>query len=189
MLKIRMQRTGRRNQPSYRVIVIDSRFGPKSGKFIERVGYYNPLVKECVLDKSKIEYWMSKGALLSDTVHNLCITHKVIEGMKKNVLPKHTPIQKAQEEEPVKETEKGKEDEAQADVPKVETEHKEEEQKETAPTEEKTTTEANNAQTQNKEETPPQQTNDTQMQNKEETPPQQTEPPTNEPTETPPPEK
>ncbi|MCD8494913.1 MAG: 30S ribosomal protein S16 [Candidatus Pacebacteria bacterium] len=42
MLKIRLQRIGRRNQPYYRLVVTDSRFGPKSGRFIEVIGSYDP---------------------------------------------------------------------------------------------------------------------------------------------------
>ena len=100
MLKIRMQRIGRRNQPSYRVVVIDSRLGPKSGRFIEKIGYYNPLVKECRIDKDRVLYWRGKGAQLSDTTHNLCVANGIIEGEKKNVLPKHTPIKKEEPEVP-----------------------------------------------------------------------------------------
>ncbi len=70
MLKIRLQRTGRKNRPAYRVVVCEHT-SPVKGKFIERVGHYNPLDKECVLNVERIDYWKSVGAQASDTVQSL----------------------------------------------------------------------------------------------------------------------
>ncbi len=104
MLKIRLQRVGRRNHPSYRVVVTESQRGPKSGDFIENVGSYNPHTNEIVLEGDRIKHWLSKGAQASDTVHNLLVTKNVIEGKKINVLPKKSPMvkkkKKATEEAP-----------------------------------------------------------------------------------------
>jgi small subunit ribosomal protein S16 len=72
MVKIRLWRTGATKQPSYRVVVTDSKSGP-SGKFIEVIGYYNPLTEPPTIniDGEKVKAWVSKGAKLSDTVARL----------------------------------------------------------------------------------------------------------------------
>ncbi len=93
MLKIRLQRVGRRHQPSFRIVVIESTKGPKSGGFVEILGSYDPTQKERTQIKSeRVEYWISNGAKLSGTVHNLLITQGVIKGEKVNVLPRKTPL-------------------------------------------------------------------------------------------------
>jgi len=93
MLIIRLQRTGRKHEPTFRVVLTDSKNSTKSGKFLDILGSYDPRDKNVtVLKADKIKEWISKGAKVSDTVHNLLITHKIIEGKKKNVLPKKNPI-------------------------------------------------------------------------------------------------
>ncbi len=89
MLKIRMQRIGRINMPSYRVIVVDHTESPKTGRFVDIVGTYNPRSKERRLDETKIKHWLSVGAQPSDTVHNMFVSAGVISGKKINVLPKY----------------------------------------------------------------------------------------------------
>jgi len=95
MLKIRMQRTGRINMPSYRIVVLEHTSSPKAGKFVEKVGTYNPKSKERVLDTERIKYWMSVGAQPSATVHNMLVSLGIIKAKKINVLPSY--------KEPVKE--------------------------------------------------------------------------------------
>src|SRR3989344_5753823 len=95
MLKIRMQRTGRINMPTFRIVVVEHTASPKAGNFVEKVGTYNPKSKERVLNAERIKYWMSVGAKPSDTVHNMLISLGVIEGKKINVLPAY--------KEPIKE--------------------------------------------------------------------------------------
>ncbi len=90
MLKIRLQRTGRTNNPSYRVVVTEHQNGPKSGRANEVLGSYNPKSKERVLDGERIKYWLSKGAQASGTMHNMLISAGIISGKKVNVLPKKT---------------------------------------------------------------------------------------------------
>ena len=90
MLKIRLQRTGRTNDPSYRVVVTEHTNGPKSGRAVEKVGSYNPKSKERVLDAERIKYWLSKGAKASGTMHNMLVSAGIISGKKVNVLPKKT---------------------------------------------------------------------------------------------------
>ena len=89
MLKIRMQRTGRINLPSYRYIVVEHTEGPKTGKFTEIVGTYNPRNKERKIDESRVKYWMSVGAKPSATVHNALVSLGILKGKKINVLPKY----------------------------------------------------------------------------------------------------
>ena len=88
MLKIRLQRVGRINMPSYRIIVVEHTEGPKTGKFTDIVGTYNPKSKERTLDEAKIKHWMSVGAQPSDTVHNMLVSAGVLNAKKINILPK-----------------------------------------------------------------------------------------------------
>src|SRR3989344_3416010 len=94
MLKIRLQRIGRKNDPSFRAVLTDSKNSTKSGKFLEIVGSYNPKLGVAGWKKERIEYWLSRGAKLSDTVHNFLVKDKIIEGKTKNVLPRKSPTLK-----------------------------------------------------------------------------------------------
>jgi small subunit ribosomal protein S16 len=85
---IRLQRTGRKNDPSFRVVLTDSKNGPKSGKFNEILGTFNPKAGEIKFKEDRIKYWMSVGAKTSGTVHNFLVSKKLIPGSKINVLPK-----------------------------------------------------------------------------------------------------
>jgi small subunit ribosomal protein S16 len=97
MLKIRLQRIGRKNDPAFRAVLTDSKNSTKSGRFLEIVGTYNPKAGEAKFENERIKYWISKGAKLSDTMHNFLVHQKVIEGKKKNVLPKKKPTLKRKE--------------------------------------------------------------------------------------------
>lgn len=97
MLKVRLQRVGRKNDPSFRVVVTDSKRGPKSGNYLEMLGSYNPRQKKTVINGERVKHWISVGAQVSDTVHNILINEKVIEGKKINVLPRKSPIIKESE--------------------------------------------------------------------------------------------
>ncbi len=103
MLKIRLQRVGRKHDPSYRVILTDVKQGPKSGKFIEILGFYDAVRKVKKIKAERVKHWISNGAQVSDTVHNILVSEKVIESKKVNVLPKKTPIKKEVKEEEKKE--------------------------------------------------------------------------------------
>ena len=70
MVKIRLRRMGAKKNPFYRVVVADSR-APRDGRFIEEIGYYNPLTKETKLDNEKAAAWVAKGAQPTDTVRAL----------------------------------------------------------------------------------------------------------------------
>lgn len=97
MLKIRLQRTGRKNNPAFRVVLTDSKNAAKSGKFKEILGSYNVLGGETVFNAERIKYWISCGAQTSDTVNNFLVKQKIIEGKTKNVLSKKSPTQKKKE--------------------------------------------------------------------------------------------
>ena len=78
MLKIRLQRVGKKNAPSYRVVLAEHT-APPQGKFQEILGFYNPRKKEKNFKKERIEHWLSKGAQLSPTVHNLLVDEGVLK--------------------------------------------------------------------------------------------------------------
>lgn len=97
MLKIRLQRIGRKNDPSFRVVLTDSKNSTKSGKFLEILGTYNPKAGDRSMKADRIKYWMTQGAKCSDTVHNFLVHDKAVEGKKVNVLPKKKPTVKRKE--------------------------------------------------------------------------------------------
>ncbi len=82
MLCIRFLRIGKKHQPCFKIVVTDKRRSPKGGRFVEEVGFWNPLTKEKILKAERIKYWMSKGAKPSDSVYNLLIKEKVCQGKK-----------------------------------------------------------------------------------------------------------
>ncbi len=101
---MRLQRVGRKHDNAFRVVLTDSKNSSKSGKFKEVLGSYDPRKTVDVLKTDRIKYWLGQGALPTGTVHNLFVTHKIIDAKKKNVLPKKTPIVKEApvvEEKPV----------------------------------------------------------------------------------------
>jgi len=90
MIIVRLQRVGRKNDPSFRVIVVDSKRAAKTGNYLEMVGSYDPRTDRVELKGERIKHWMKEGAKVSDTLHNLLVSQKIIEGKKINVLPKKT---------------------------------------------------------------------------------------------------
>lgn len=102
MLKIRLTRTGKRNQPHYRIVVAEHWRAVK-GKYIEMLGFYNPRSKEISLKKKRIQYWLSVGAQTSPTIHNLLVDNKIIKKSKIKASTKKRPKKK---EEPVDKKEK-----------------------------------------------------------------------------------
>jgi small subunit ribosomal protein S16 len=88
MLKIRMQRTGRKHQPTYRLVLSDSKSSAKSGKYLELLGNYDSRHGEkSEIKIDRVSYWISVGAQISPTVHNLLLDKKIITGKKINKLP------------------------------------------------------------------------------------------------------
>ena len=72
MLRIRLRRTGARNQPSYRIVVADSR-KPRDGAFVDHLGHYNPRTDppEVVIDEERARERISKGAQPSEAVQRM----------------------------------------------------------------------------------------------------------------------
>ena len=72
MVKIRLQRQGKKKAPFYHIVVADSK-SPRDGKIIEKIGTYDPMTKPStiVLDKEKLEQWIKNGAQPTDTVKSL----------------------------------------------------------------------------------------------------------------------
>lgn len=85
MLVIRFKRIGRKNDPSFRLVVGEKTRHPTSGKHLVSVGSHNPKTKQTILDEKAIKHWLSKGAQVSGTVHNLLVSKGVIDGKKVNV--------------------------------------------------------------------------------------------------------
>lgn len=105
MLRIRLQRVGRKHESNFRVVLTDRLNSTKSGKVLEVLGNYDPRFNKPVINAERVKYWMSVGAQATDTVHNLLVSEKVITGKKKNVLPKKTPpVKEVKEEAPKAET-------------------------------------------------------------------------------------
>jgi len=93
MLMIRLQRVGRKHEPVFRLVLTDSKNGPKSGKFLEILGNYDARKGEKAKFKvERVKHWVANGAKLSGTVHNILVERKIIEGKKINVLPKKKPV-------------------------------------------------------------------------------------------------
>ncbi|WP_018750844.1 30S ribosomal protein S16 [Paenibacillus sanguinis] len=71
-VRIRLKRIGAHKAPFYRIVVSDSR-SPRDGRFIEEIGYYNPVAEPAVvnIDEDKALKWLQDGAQASDTVRNL----------------------------------------------------------------------------------------------------------------------
>ncbi len=90
--------TGRRNDRHFRIIVAEHTAGPKSGKYVEKLGFINPRTKEKKIDVERAKYWLSVGAQPTVRVYNMLVDEGVIDGPKKNALPKKTPIKKESDE-------------------------------------------------------------------------------------------
>lgn len=138
MLKIRLQRVGRRNHAEFRMVVCEHTLGPKSAGYTEVLGHYNPHTNAVTVKEDRLKHWVGVGAQVSDTVHNLLVKEGLIEGKKKNVLPKKSaptpePVEEAVAEPTpadesateAEETAEATPEEASADTP-AEEEKKEE---------------------------------------------------------------
>ena len=148
MLTIRLARSGAKKRPFYHVSVADSRM-PRDGRFVERVGYYNPIASgqevRLELDLERIDYWIGQGAQPSDRVLNLLKQNKETpEQTEKRLAAKEVKRQKKlakklAEKEPVVEeaaAEEAAAEEAAAEEPAVEEAPAEEPAVEEAPAEE-----------------------------------------------------
>ena len=100
-LKIRLARGGTKKRPHYAIVIADSRM-PRDGRFIEKIGFYNPLLKKddparVKLDTDKAAEWLKKGALPTDRVHRFLANAGLLQPLKKNNPEQAKPKKKAQE--------------------------------------------------------------------------------------------
>ncbi len=137
MLVIRLFRVGKKNQPSFKVVVTDKRKPPKAGRFVEEVGFYNPLTKEKVLKQERIKHWLLVGAKPSPTVHNLLISEKIVEGKKTPIYIKKTKKEEKPAEAPAEAKAKEVKEEKPAEEKPVNEKPIEEKTAEEKPVEEK----------------------------------------------------
>ncbi len=79
-VKMRLRRMGAKKAPCYRIVVADSRY-PRDGRFIEEIGFYNPMTEpaEVKIDSEKAKKWISNGAQPTDTVRDLLKKSGVID--------------------------------------------------------------------------------------------------------------
>ncbi|HNV96847.1 MAG TPA: 30S ribosomal protein S16 [bacterium] len=119
MLSIRFTRIGRKKAPLYRIVIMDKRRDPW-GKYIEKLGFYNPRTKETQLDKERISYWLSQGAKCSATVHNLFVKNDLLKAEKAKSVEitkkRAEKINKTKEDKKAKEEAKKAESEKQVEV-------------------------------------------------------------------------
>ena len=100
-LRIRLSRGGTKKRPHYAIVVADSH-SPRDGRFIEKIGFYNPLLPQdhaerLKLDLDKAKAWIAKGAIASDRVHRFLSDAGVVKPLVKNNPDKAKPKKKAQE--------------------------------------------------------------------------------------------
>ena len=128
MLKLRLSRGGTKKRPVYKVVVADSRFA-RDGRFIEKVGFFNPLLpkekKERVgLESERIKYWLGKGAQPTTRVARILGENQLIEMPAKGNNPKKAIPKKDRKKEgdeaPKVETTKAEAPKAAAEAPKTE---------------------------------------------------------------------
>ena len=103
MLIIRLQRTGKKRQPEFRIVLAE-KFRHASKKFIEILGNYNPRNKNFTIkNQERLDYWLSKHVEVSPTVHNLLVEHGVLKEASKvqarRVVKKDEPVVEASAEE------------------------------------------------------------------------------------------
>ncbi|AVX02876.1 30S ribosomal protein S16 [Maritalea myrionectae] len=100
-IKIRLSRGGSKKRPYYHVVVADVR-APRDGRFIERIGSYNPMLPKdsedrIKLDKERVEHWLSVGAQPTDRVHRFLDAEGLLKRDARNNPKKALPGKKAQE--------------------------------------------------------------------------------------------
>ncbi len=91
MVKLRLQRVGRKREPAYRVVAMDSRRAAKSGRVLEVLGAHDARRGRPVLKAERVRYWLGVGAQPSVTVHNFLVDAKIIDGAKKDARPPRPP--------------------------------------------------------------------------------------------------
>ncbi|MBI4134068.1 MAG: 30S ribosomal protein S16 [Candidatus Terrybacteria bacterium] len=99
MLTIRLMRFGRKHQPFFRLVVVPKRGKPARSKYVELLGWVNPLKHERKIDAERVQYWVSQGAQPSPTAWNLFIAEGILSGVKKRKKGKVVVAEKTASEE------------------------------------------------------------------------------------------
>jgi len=100
MLAIKLQRIGKKHQPSYRVVVAERR-SKMAARPIEDLGSYNPFSKAWAVKKERVDYWLKAGAQPTVTVHNLLVQNKVLNKSKVLITFKKKVVSGAEASAPV----------------------------------------------------------------------------------------
>lgn len=95
MVRLRLIRVGRRNDPHFRIVAQDQKRAPK-GSYLELLGSFSPVSKDRKLNKERLLYWLSKGAKPTDSVWNMLVSESIVKGKKKAV---HANSKKKKEEQ------------------------------------------------------------------------------------------
>src|SRR3989344_1499949 len=139
MLMMRLQRLGRKHDPSYRVVVTEKTSGPKAGKFVEDLGHYDArlgkgLGKDLTINTERAKYWLGVGATASGTLHNLLVREGIVKGKKRDVRPAKVVVKETAQTPQTEQTALTMSETEQAPNEEVKTEAvKEEVASETAP--------------------------------------------------------
>lgn len=98
MLTIRLQRTGKKNQADFRIVLAEKE-APVNKKVVEILGSYNPRKKNFQVNEERVKYWVAQRIEMSETVHNLFVTKKLVEGgkVKAFTIPKKPVVAAAPE--------------------------------------------------------------------------------------------
>jgi len=84
MLAIKFKRIGKKDQASYRVVIAEKR-SKLNGKFVEDIGWFNPHTHASQIVGERVRYWIARGAQPTDSVYNLFIKTKILEGVSRPV--------------------------------------------------------------------------------------------------------
>ncbi len=127
MVVIRLSRTGGNKTPFYHVVVADQRRS-RDGRFIERIGYYNPMARgqdlRLQLEEERIDYWLSKGAKASDRVNHLIKELKKSPDEAQKAAPSRSEAKKAQLEQSLKAQKKAETEAKKAEAESAKAEEK-----------------------------------------------------------------
>ena len=143
MVKIRLMRVGKRKQPSYRVVVADSR-SPRDGRIIEAIGHYQPRQDPSVvaIDEDRALYWLQQGAQPSDQVRQLLritgawsaftgeprLPGATVAGEATPAKPKATPASSVRKATPAASVDEERDEGLESDTPSIESTPTEDEQ-------------------------------------------------------------
>ncbi|SDI34612.1 30S ribosomal protein S16 [Lutimaribacter saemankumensis] len=120
-MKIRLARGGSKKRPFYRIVAADSRM-PRDGRFIEKLGTYNPLLpkdseERVKMDMERVQYWLGQGATPTDRVSRMLEAAGVLDKKERNNPNKAKPGKKAQERAEEKAAKAAEANEAPAEAP------------------------------------------------------------------------